>query len=765
MRIPLDYYRILGLPIQATAEQLQQAFRDRTLQLPRREYSEAAINARRQLLDEAYSVLADPERRQTYDESFLAKTYESEQAEKVVAAASGEIASALAAAAIDPNTPSIEIDDDQFVGALLILQELGEYELVLNLGRPHLSSSFSLKSVRLREHKLVLPDIVLTIALACLELGREYWQQGQYENAATSLEMGQEILLREGLFASVRGEIQADIYKLRPYRILELLAQDNQPEAERQRGLKLLQDVLQDRGGIDGKGDDRSGLSIDDFLRFIQQLRGYLRAGEQQALFEEEARRPSAVATYLAVYALLGKGFAEHQPALIRRAKLMLMRLSKRQDVHLEQAVCALLLGQTEEASRALDLSQEYEPLAFIREHSQGSPDLLPGLCLYGERWLQEEVFPHFRDLTDKHTSLKDYFADMQVQTYLEALPNETETANEWTVLDSQPLPYSQSVAQTQERVPLVANAARLSASGYRSEFREMGSGDSGFADRDRQRFAGQRATATLSAPLERASGSGTSASHRSERGGHRGSTVASNRLHQPSEGVQGNATSNGSHPANSNSLPSHAARPGVRLVAAPRSLKAIRVFVVFAIAALTLGLLGFVASKTFGVLRQAFAPQPEQPLVELDQPLISVPQAEPEETAPAGPLTEGSAQQAIESWLALKARALGPNHEIEILKDILVNPALTKRQQQATEAKQERWHWQYEHDVKVLSVKTSEDNPDRARVEAAVKESAKFYEAGQLKEDSSYDDNLKVKYDLVRQDDRWRIRDMAVLR
>jgi hypothetical protein len=42
VRIPLDYYRILGLPIQATAEQLSQAYRDRALQLPRREYSDAA---------------------------------------------------------------------------------------------------------------------------------------------------------------------------------------------------------------------------------------------------------------------------------------------------------------------------------------------------------------------------------------------------------------------------------------------------------------------------------------------------------------------------------------------------------------------------------------------------------------------------------------------------------------------------------------------------------------------------------------------------
>ena len=164
-------------------------------------------------------------------------------------------------------------------------------------------------------------------------------------------------------------------------------------------------------------------------------MRKHLTSSEQQALFEAEAGRPSAVATYLSVYTLLAQGFAARQPSMIRRAKLMLMQLGRRQDVHLEKAVCSLLLGQTEEASRALELSSEKEPLAFIREHSQDSPDLLPGLCLYAEHWLQEEVFPHFRDLANQSVSLKDYFADPKVQAYLEALPLEAETANEWVVV------------------------------------------------------------------------------------------------------------------------------------------------------------------------------------------------------------------------------------------------------------------------------------------------------------------------------------------
>ena len=451
MRIPLDYYRILGLPIQATVEQRSQAYRDRTLQLPRREYSEAAIKSRKQLLDEAYAVLSDPEQCAAYDASFLANTYEEREQPIILGTEKTD-------APAEPHTPSIEIKNEQFIGALLILQELGEYEIVLKLGKPYLGTrdSISLDKGLLGDPQLVRADIVLTVALACLELGREQWQQGQYENAATSLLSGQDSLLREGLFPSVRGEIQADLYKLRPYRILELLALPAENIGERRNGLRLLQEMLQERLGIDGTGDDQSGLSIDDFLRFIQQLRGYLTAAEQQNLFEAEARRPSAVATYLAVYALLARGFAGRQPALIARAKQMLMRLGRRQDVHLEQAVCALLLGQTEEASKALELSQEYEPLAFIREHSQGAPDLLPGLCLYGERWLQKSVFPHFADLRTQKASLKEYFADEQVQAYLESMPEPTEeTPNEWTVVQGQEAPYATATASRTPKEPV----------------------------------------------------------------------------------------------------------------------------------------------------------------------------------------------------------------------------------------------------------------------------------------------------------------------
>jgi hypothetical protein len=298
VRIPLDYYRILGLPLAANEEQLRQAYSDRIVQLPRREYSTTSISSRKKLIEEAYMVLLNTDERKAYDQLYLAHVYTPNKNADTVSQEN----------LVDPNPKdqeaqslSIEITPERFVGSLLILQELGEYELVLKLGRPYLvnkPSPISLKTGHRTTQTETpenpdLPDIILTVSLACLELGREEWQQGHYENAAVSLETGEELLAREGLFPSVRAEMTADLYKLRPYRILELLALPQTQIPKRRQGLELLQSILEDRGGIDGTGNDQSGLNIDDFLRFIQQIRHYLTVSEQHKLFELESKPPS----------------------------------------------------------------------------------------------------------------------------------------------------------------------------------------------------------------------------------------------------------------------------------------------------------------------------------------------------------------------------------------------------------------------------------------------------------------------------------------
>ena len=791
MRIPLDYYRILGLPIQASAEQLQQAYRDRSLQLPRREYSETAIVARKQLLEAAYGVLSDSEQRTCYDASYFAYTYERDadnpedpRAEASRGTSSSESSdpiklSELFPSAVEPHTPSIEIADELFVGALLILQELGEYELVLKLGRPYLSTSNVTLYEQSSEPDQVLSDIILTVALACLELGREQWQQDQYEDAATSLSAGQKLLLSQEKFERVRGEIQADLYKLRPYRILELLARSEDNFGERSQGLNFLQDMLSERGGIDGTGDDRSGLSLDDFLRFIQQLRSYLTAAEQQSLFEAESQRPSAVATYLAVYALIARGFAQRLPALIRQARLLLIHLGKRQDLSLEQAVCSLLLGQTEAASRALELSQEYDPLAFIKEHSQGFPDLLPGLCLYAERWLQTEVFPHFRDLAQQQASLKDYFADEQVQAYLEALPTQVEAANEWNVVAPQSLTHAQATRSRQS-----SDSALVSQSGSTSVRERRGRNTA----RSRQTPTYDTAAVVGGATLSQTATAAPNATPDGVSIVPAAGQIATPALKQNSttspdttdltklqispRRSRRRSRSQLAHKLGVLDGETFSYQPGRRSNWAFKNVLSAKtprlVLLVFA-GMLGISVLGFLVSQTYGRLMQTFFPTPllqgEQLLVQLDQPPLPIPEPSDEVLTKVELLNQKTAEQVLQSWLSTKAAAFGSNHAIDRLEQVLVAPTLSQWQRLAQKDKADDRYRQYKHSLKVGSVQTSEATPNKAQVEASVNEVAKLYEKGQLNQDSSYNENLRVRYDLIRENGKWRIREMKVLK
>ncbi|MFQ4140679.1 IMS domain-containing protein [Chlorogloeopsis sp. ULAP02] len=774
MRIPLDYYRILGLPLAASEEQLRQAYSDRMVQLPRREYSQAAINSRKQLIEEAYVVLSDPKERKAYDQIYLAHAYGSESDRNAAVAVENRAFNSNGN--LDSQNLSIEINPEEFVGALLLLQELGEYELVLKLGHPYLVNKngtylrvgSTSETDEFGEIATERADIVLTIALACLEVGREQWQQGHYENAAVSLETGDELLAREGLFSNVRAEIQSDLYRLRPYRILELVALPKEKVAERSQGLQLLQEILDERGGVDGTGDDRSGLSVDDFLRFIQQLRNYLTVAEQHKLFEAESKRPSAVATYLAIYALVARGFSQRQPALIRQAKQMLVRLGKRQDVHLEQSLCALLLGQTEEASRALELSQEYEALAFIREHSLNSPDLLPGLCLYSENWLQNEVFPHFCDLVQERASLKDYFADRRVQAYLEQLPTETQINSDEIGINP---PSSQTQinrqnyrgnpnevhrqfphdGRTEQRVPQTPNYNRPSYSQYSSSQFSASPTDSVYegANLEMPVLPSENSDRNSRGANYYVNGAEPSVAYRRSQ-----PQVKRKRRPYPNPGGR-----------TSDQRPITGRRRRYFAAGAKAKMRLMWMVLIGVTGILVLWLL---ISTALGWLHNLLSPAPalqgEQLVLQLNEPILPIPDRNSKTLFPEGPLTEVTAREVIQSWLSTKAAALGPNHEIDSLKEILVGSALSQWQQVAQQEQAENRYRKYEHRLKIESLETSPTDKNYAAVQASVTEAAQFYENGQINQRKSYNETVRVRYSLVRQGNGWRIREMSVI-
>ncbi|MDB9413607.1 IMS domain-containing protein [Microcystis aeruginosa] len=746
MRIPLDYYRILGIPFQVSAEQIDLAHADRGRQLPRQEYSQTAIVARQHLLDQAYQVLSEPDRRRDYDAQFFDPNpllLNPESSNENLDSQTGEVAATSA----EYPTPQITIAPADLVGALLILQELGEYELVIRLAETYLDLEPTTR-----------PDMILTLALAYGELSREYWQDKNYEQAASTAAKALTCLEQEQMFPQVASEIRHDCDRLRPYRVLELLSQEKKPGLARQHGLNLLEEMLAARGGIDGQGDDRSGLGVDNFLRFIQQLRVYLTQAEQEKIWAKEAERPSAVGNYLLVYALIARGFAQKQPAAIVAASDRLEQLQKHQDVSIERSICALLLGQTEQASTILETSQEQEILNYIKEQSGQSPDLLPGLCRYGERWLQTEVFCHFRDLVDQKASLKEYFAEEEVQNYLEELSGFPDEKVPVSVQEKVGEPLESEVTVLKTHTPPthlnpVPGATPMRESAYSSHSRTQ--------KPSLARVNGERTSAAV--PALRATPQQETFTPYTQ-----GNVVVKAADRQPALNPPRRRPSRSRPPAAGNSQQAAPETVKTSAVTPKRRRPARRKLRLDRVAILGVGLVGTLAVLSLGVKAIVDSQSPlaalqgEQLPISLNTPILEIPSANAE-VMERTPLDKEKAKETIQAWLAAKSAAFGSEHQKEQLKEVLTGSALEIWQKRAA-ALQGNNYWRYDHQVDVRSVTNNAKNPNLATVEAIVNEKAMYFHNGKEIVNRSYNESLKVRYDLVRQGDKWLIEKTQVL-
>ncbi len=826
MRIPLDYYRILSIPILANNQQLEQAYSDRLLQKPRREYNEQAIKARESLIEQAYQVLSDSEQRAEYDAQFLVgmqpiATAEIGENEPDENAENEDVIDESAIADVPLVTSTINILPTQLVGALLILHELGEYELVLTTGIDYYNcQEFSqLQQQQDEETNLdTQENIILSLALAYMELGREQWHRQEYEPAAVSSGLGIDLLDQENLFPQVKQELELDLDKLRPYRVLELISQNVPNSAPRAKGFQLLQEMLVEREGIEGKGQDCSGLSFDQFLCFIQQLRTYLTSIEQQKLFDSEIQKDSAIASYLAVYALLGRGFCNQQPELVLRAQRKLDYLSIKQDVTWEQAVCALLLGHTEKAIAKVHQSQDTSKLNQILQHGDGSTDLLPGMCFYGEQWLHEDVLSQFVDLIDTKLTLKEYFANREVQAYLNELISATATA---TVQSSTPI--ASANASQENDISQGDNITILSR--WRNLF--SASKTDSTASRDRvlvddldelgrssPTLVGAGVTATVAGSMKQNHQTSSPAKQRPKSKSQRKSQKDKN---VRSRSRTGNTPVNSSQTAGhinqaervdlSDRAPRGTASKAFATTKKPRvtqpkslslPLQSARAVPPSAIekaenrakqqnnarkkkvnsATAVKGWL-FIFGMIFGAVALGYVvtklflnPTPKtakkaQLAIALTQPNIKFPPVKPKplvaKPKPKLTFTQQS-QQVIEKWLTSKSAAFGKEHQIKQLDNILAEPLLTTWRDRAVDYQEGDFYREYQHQIKMRSAKVNPQNPNLATVEAEVKEKAQHYQSGQLDSTQSYDDNLLVRYQLVRQGQKWLIKSAEVL-
>jgi len=120
------------------------------------------------------------------------------------------------------------------------------------------------------------------------------------------------------------------------------------------------------------------------------------------------------------------------------------------------------------------------------------------------------------------------------------------------------------------------------------------------------------------------------------------------------------------------------------------------------------LALLGLIGNWTLSFVKRAVgggALPGEQVQLRLDRPLVEIPiPPSPEEAEITSPqtadLNEETAKQLIELWLTAKAEAFGPEHKVQALETILVEPELTKRTQWAQGNEREGVYTEYSHRI-----------------------------------------------------------------
>jgi ARC6-like, IMS domain/DnaJ domain len=762
MRIPLDYYQILGVPTAATMGQIQQAYADRNLQQPRHEYTSTAIESRRKLLGDAYEVLAHPSERSQYD---------AVQMEANPHFPAGE----------QPPV-SLEIPEDRLLGGLLIMSEIGEYERLLTIAWPLLGNDQILQqSIGSADLEETRNSLHLTVALTLLELGREEWRQNKPAEGCQALETSIKLLRQQGIYPTVQSEINKELAKFRPQYILSLLCSPDTSVENHQQALSLLQELV---GACSSpQGYKTYGMTQDGFIAYIDQIRRYLTTHEQQSLFEEPALQSgNPVFTYLLVYAMVARGFYYQMPELVHRAKqLLLKNLGRRQDVFIEQALCYLLLGQTKEAQSALERSQDRESLEYIRKNSTTSEDLLLGLCRYSELWFQSQVFPHFADLAHHKASLQGYFENRQVQAYLDDLPPASGDLSLFDETSGELAPFANvpaSVALPAFGTPSSPNFGTATPIAF---------GANGAIDHSQvdlplvERSFVTRPTIPPGAgdnvvPFERPQKKRASvpdAMFMEDPGSHGSESRLP--LSEPPLG-EGNLA------AVENTALTHRPKSAMTRRKRWRPILLRQALIGFGglLTAIALVMAAHNILKTnktpVEAANQPKVSPPSAPIAPaaitsgaskaIDKAAVAtLPKASPQAEVAAvtdSKLTVANAQVLVESWLQAKGKALSDQYDVAALDQILAEPALTRAKRRATEAKADGAYWEHQHAVKVNAIS---NNSGGGTIEATVNEMSKFYTANkQLDSSHSYEKNVRVRYALVNNSGRWLIKDMTVI-
>ena len=425
MDLPIDHFRLLGVSPSADPASILRRLQTRSESPPDDGFTHEGLLQRQELLRQSADLLTDPVARADYE------------------------AALLSLSSSHPNeTVGLDLAASSEVAGLILLWEAGAAYEAFQLARQGLQPPQAPALGSGRE-----ADLTLLAALACRDASRDEQQQRRYESAAQLLREGIELQQRMGKLPDQQAGLQQELDDLLPYRVLDLLSRDLSDAEARQQGISLLDGLVRDRGGLDPEGlnadPPAAAMGQADFESFFQQIRRFLTVQEQIDLFRGWFAEGSNEAGCLSVFALAAAGYSRRKPEFLEQARDQLQQLGASDLDPMPLLGCLdLLLGNVSDASLHFSAIRDQELLRWLAEHPG---DHLAAQCEYCRVWLERDVLPGYRDVDATGVDLDAWFADRDVQAYVDRIDRQTARQNAaaietnagletWALADASPL-------------------------------------------------------------------------------------------------------------------------------------------------------------------------------------------------------------------------------------------------------------------------------------------------------------------------------------
>nr|CAD1821415.1 unnamed protein product [Ananas comosus var. bracteatus] len=594
-------------------------------------------------------------------------------------------------------TAIVDVSWDKVPGALCVLQEAGETEVVLKIGGDLLLE---------RLPKPFKQDVVLAMALAYVDLSRDAMALSppDFVKCCEVLERALKLLQEEGasnLAPDLLVQIDETLEEITPRCVLELLALplDGENQIKREEGLRGVRNILWTvgKGGAAAIGGrfTREDFMNEAFLRMT--------SAEQIDLFTATPSSipPERFEVYSVALAYVAQAVISKKPYLILTAEGFIKELQSSDneiDLALERGLCSLLVGDLDNCRKWLGIDNENsqyrdpEIVEFIVDNSyiDQDNDLLPGLG--------------------------DYYDDPTVLRHLERMEGG----------GSSPLAAAAAIAKIGAEATAALGTVKSSAlQAFRKVFPPV--------DKEENSILDEPNNGHESEPVTKLQSEGLTGGIDQENSNFQSEAIGKQNSADPHE----------------QDLTYYTKDATVKIMSAG-------VVVVLLTVA---GMKYLPRRRWFPVAKKELGSAMAANVVDLGVPV------DENLTEEVPRMDARLAETLVRKWQNIKSLALGPDHSLAQLKEVLEGRMLKIWTDRVAEIAQHGWFWEYTLlGVTIDSVTVSLDGR-RATVEATIEEAAKLTDVAHSEHNDSYTATYTTRYEMSHSNTGWKITEGAVLK